>query len=354
MRPEQVDYVELYVGNALQSAHFYRTALGFQAVAYSGPETGVRDRISYLMKQGDVKLLLTSPLGSGGPIANHLNSHGDGVRDIALTVSDARAAFDTYTARGAKPVVSPHVTEDEHGRVVSATVGTFGDTVHTLVERKGYDGFLPEFRECRPRGWTQNGLKAIDHFAAAVEPGGVSRWAEFYEEVFGLRLSLVEETVTGYSSMNSKVVQTEDGGLIFVFVEPGPGKRKSPIQEYLTFYEGEGVHHIAMSCHDIVESVRSLRDHGLDFTCTPGTYYETLTERVGEIEEDVRSLSELGILVDRDEWGYLLQIFSQPVQGRPTFFYEIIQRVGAKGFGSGNVKALFEAIERAQLLRGNA
>lgn len=350
-----IDHIELYSGNARQSAHFYRTVMGFQPVAYSGPETGRRDSVSYLLKQGDATLLLSSGLCANGCIGQHVQCHGDGVRDIALNVDDVKEAFEEAIGRGASPVAKPHKVGGEDGDVMLASVATFGDTIHTFIDRRNYRGvFLPGFRPLKMRESAPAQLDHIDHLAVAVPPGAVAEYAAFYENVFGFKLFFEEETVTEYSSMKSKVVQNSNKSVTFVFVEPSSGKRKSPIEEYLTYYQGPGVHHIALSCKDIIRSVGALKDAGLDFTFTPGTYYEMLPQRIGSIAEDIERLSSLGILADRDHNGYLLQIFSQPLQDRPTFFFEIIQRAGAQGFGSGNIKALFEAIERAQVARGNA
>ena len=350
-----VSHIEAYVGNSFQAAHFYRTAMGFTPVAYAGPETGVKSCASYVLQRGDVRIVLTSPVSATSDVNCHFQRHGEGVRDIALAVDDARAAFEEAVRRGARPVREPYEAEDLSGRVVFSQIAAFGDTVHTFVERGDFRGrFLPFYRDLEPLPAADTGLCGIDHFAVSVEEGGAERWARHYESVLGLETSREEDIATEYSAMFSKVVQSRDRRAIFVFVEPASGKRKSPIAEYLAFYDGPGVHHVALSTKDIIASVRALRGHGVRFMQTPRAYYDRLPSRVGLIGESIDELSELGILVDRDENGYLMQIFSQPVQSRPTFFFEIIQREGAQGFGSGNIKALFEAIERAQLERGNA
>jgi 4-hydroxyphenylpyruvate dioxygenase len=351
-----IDHIELYVGNARQAAHYYRTAFGFTPIAYAGPETGVRDRISFVVQQGDVRLVLTSPLYADGPVAEHIHRHGDGIKDIALAVDDVESAFHATQLRGARSVLEPHMATEDDGRVTKATVAAFGDTVHSFVARQDYRGaFWPGYRALNGNyAATPVGVFTIDHVAVGVEPGTVEQWADYYSEVLGFQRSLEEDIATEYSAMNSKVVQSRAGRVITVLVEPAPGKRKSPIEEYLTYYIGAGVHHIALATDNIVKTVGALRTNGVEFTTSPATYYEQLLARIGDIPEDIGVLRDLSILVDRDNWGYLLQIFSRHVQSRPTFFFEIIQRIGARGFGSGNIKALFEAIEREQLLRGNA
>jgi 4-hydroxyphenylpyruvate dioxygenase len=353
---EGIDYVEFYVGNARQAMHFYQTTFGFKAIAYAGFETGVRDRMSFAVEQDGIRLLLTAATGSNQHIAEHVKRHGEGVKDIAFRVSDARHAFEESVERGAEPIMEPTGFEDGYGRVIKATVGAYGDTVHSFIQRRDYDGvFLPGFRPFYDeRGNGDRYVTKIDHIAISVETGGASHWSQFYDRVFGFHESRAEDTATEYSGMNSRVVQNGTGCVIFVLVEPVEGKRKSPIEEYLVFYEGPGVHHIALSTDNIVGTVRSLRSRGIEFTNTPPTYYEMLEGRVGQIDENVDALREEGILVDRDANGYLMQIFSKPVQSRPTFFFEIIQRKGSDGFGSGNIKALFEAIARDQEMRGNA
>jgi 4-hydroxyphenylpyruvate dioxygenase len=352
------DYVEFYVGNAKQAAHYYQTAFGFQLVGYRGPETGVRDRVSYLLIQNKIRLLLTSPLGPDGPIADHLHKHGDGVRDIALWVDDARDAYKKAVERGAKGVQEPKVQKDENGEVVSAAIAIYGDTIHSLVERRNYRGlFFPGFAP-RKTHYQPNdtGLQYVDHCVGNVELGQMNVWVGFYERVMGFKnlISFDDEDIsTEYSSLMSKVMSNGNEKIKFPINEPAKGRKKSQIDEYLEFYRGPGVQHLALATNDIVHTVTALRDRGLEFLSVPTTYYEELQGRVGKIDEPVDVLANLGILVDRDPDGYLLQIFSKPVEDRPTLFYEIIQRKGARSFGKGNFKALFEAIEREQGLRGN-
>ncbi|HEU5048945.1 MAG TPA: 4-hydroxyphenylpyruvate dioxygenase [Gemmatimonadales bacterium] len=352
------DYVEFYVGNARQSAHYYVSAFGYELVAYRGPETGVRDRASYLLVQNKIRLVLTSPLGPDSDIARHVHLHGDGVRDLALWVDDAREAFTAAVDRGARPVHPPEVLTDEDGEVVVAAIHTYGDTIHSLVERRNYDGlFLPGFRPVTSRFRTEPvGLLHVDHCVGNVELGKMNTWVKFYEDVMGFKnlISFDDKDIsTEYSSLMSKVVASGNERIKFPINEPAAGKKKSQIDEYLEFYRGPGVQHLALATNDIVHTVSSLRDRGIEFLRVPTTYYDSLLDRVGTIDEDLEPLKELGILVDRDDEGYLLQIFSKPVQDRPTLFYEIIQRKGARSFGKGNFKALFESIEREQALRGN-
>jgi 4-hydroxyphenylpyruvate dioxygenase len=352
------DYVEFYVGNAKQAAHYYQTAFGYQLTGYRGPETGVRDRVTYLLTQGKIRLLVTSPLGPDGPIAEHVRQHGDGVRDIALWVDDARDAYRKAVERGARSVQEPKAHKDEHGEVVVAAIGIYGDTIHSIVERRNYRGlFLPGFAARKPHYQPQStGLLYVDHCVGNVELGQMNVWVGFYEKVMGFKnlISFDDEDIsTEYSSLMSKVMSNGNERIKFPINEPAKGKKKSQIEEYLDFYRGPGVQHLALATDDIVHTVTSLRDRGLEFLSVPTTYYEELQGRVGKIDEPVGVLSELGILVDRDPDGYLLQIFSKPVQDRPTLFYEIIQRKGARSFGKGNFKALFEAIEREQAARGN-
>jgi 4-hydroxyphenylpyruvate dioxygenase len=352
------DYVEFYVGNAKQAAHYYRTAFGFQLIAYRGPETGTRDRASYLIQQNKVRLVLTSALAPDHPVAEHVLRHGDGVRDIALWVDDARDAFARAVARGAKPVAEPTVLRDDAGEVVTAAIHTYGDTIHSLVERGNYRGdFLPGFRRVESRYHPAPvGLLHVDHCVGNVELGRMNTWVKFYEDVMGFRnlISFDDKDIsTEYSSLMSKVVANGNERIKFPINEPAQGKKKSQIDEYLEFYRGPGVQHLAIATDDIIETVTALRDRGVEFLRVPTTYYDDLQARVGRIDEPVDTLAELGILVDRDPDGYLLQIFTKPVQDRPTVFYEIIQRKGARSFGKGNFKALFEAIEREQALRGN-
>ena len=352
------DFVEFYVGNAKQAAQYYRSAFGFQLKAYRGPETGVRDRASYLLEQSKVRLVLTSALGPDHPIAEHVLRHGDGVRDIALWVDDAREAFARAVERGAQPAAAPEVLRDEDGEVVLAAIHTYGDTIHSLVERRNYEGaFLPGFRRVESRyNPAPVGLLHVDHCVGNVELGRMNTWVKFYEDVMGFRnlISFDDKDIsTEYSSLMSKVVASGNERIKFPINEPAQGKKKSQIDEYLEFYRGPGVQHLAIATNDIIETVTGLRDRGVEFLRVPTTYYADLQSRVGRIDEPVDTLADLGILVDRDPDGYLLQIFTKPVQDRPTVFYEIIQRKGARSFGKGNFKALFEAIEREQALRGN-
>lgn len=352
------DYVEFYVGNAKQASHYYRTTFGYRLVAYRGPETGTRDVASYVLQQGRVRLVLTTAIRSGGQVAEHVALHGDGVRDIALWVDDAREAFERAVERGARPAREPEVLRDEHGEVVVAAIHTYGDTIHSLVERTGYRGaFLPGFVPVEDRNPLEPvGIRYIDHCVGNVELGAMDRWVDFYGEVMGFRnlISFDDTDIsTEYSSLMSKVVASGNERIKFPINEPAMGRKKSQIDEYLEFYGGPGVQHLALATDDIVHTVTTLRDRGIEFLSVPTTYYDELQERVGTIDEPVDRLAELGILVDRDPEGYLLQIFTKPQQDRPTLFYEIIQRKGARSFGKGNFKALFEAIEREQALRGN-
>jgi 4-hydroxyphenylpyruvate dioxygenase len=352
------DYVEFWVGNARQAAVFYRAAFGFELVGYRGPETGVRDRASYLLQQDKIRFVLTCPLGPEGPIADHVLRHGDGVRDLAFWVDDARDAWRKAVDRGARSVHEPAITKDEHGEVVVAAIATYGDTIHSIVERRNYKGlFLPGFRPVsspfKPAG---TGLKYVDHCVGNVELGKMNEWVGFYSRVLGFYnlLSFDDKDIsTEYSALMSKVMSNGNGRIKFPINEPAAGKKKSQIDEYLEFYRGPGVQHIAMATDDIVATVRALKSRGVEFLSVPRSYYESVSGRVGNIDEKIEALSELGILVDRDDEGYLLQIFTKPAQDRPTLFYEIIQRKGAKSFGRGNFKALFESIEREQALRGN-
>jgi 4-hydroxyphenylpyruvate dioxygenase len=352
------DYVEFYVGNAKQASHYYRTAFGFQLVAYRGPETGTRDRSSYLLQQNKVRLILTSPMTPDHPAAAHIAQHGDGVRDIALWVDDAREAFDVAVERGARPAQRPTVLKDDAGEVVIAAIHTYGDTIHTLVERRNYQGlFMPGFQPVKPRySPSPVGLQYVDHCVGNVELGAMNTWVKFYQDVMGFRnlISFDDKDIsTEYSSLMSKVVASGNDRIKFPINEPAQGRKKSQIDEYLEFYRGPGVQHLAIATDDIIQTVTALRDRGVEFLQVPKSYYDTVQERVGRIDEKLTLLKDLGILVDRDDEGYLLQIFSKPVQDRPTLFYEIIQRKGAKSFGKGNFKALFEAIEREQAARGN-
>jgi 4-hydroxyphenylpyruvate dioxygenase len=357
------DYIEFYVGNAKQASHYYRAAFGFQLVGYRGPETGVRDRASYLLQQGKIRFVLTTPIRAdlsddARLIADHIQRHGDGVRDLALWVDDAREAFRLAVERGATAVHEPRVLRDEHGEVVVAAIRTYGDTIHSLVERGNYNGlFMPGFRAVEPRYQPEDvGLKYVDHCVGNVELGRMNTWVDFYATVMGFRnLITFDDTdiSTEYSSLMSKVMANGNDRIKFPINEPASGKKKSQIDEYLEFYGGPGVQHMALATDDIIHTVTALRDRGVEFLSAPTSYYQELQGRVGTIDEPVDTLAQLGILVDRDPDGYLLQIFTKPVQDRPTVFYEIIQRKGAKSFGKGNFKALFEAIEREQELRGN-
>lgn len=353
------DYVEFYCGNAKQSAHFYRSAFGFQLVAYCGPETGVRDHASYVLQQEKVRLVLTTAMHPDHPVSEHVKQHGDGVRDIALWVDDAESAYAETTQRGARGVMEPRVFRDEFGEVKKSAIAIYGDTIHTFVERKNYHGvFMPGYkpvagadRVARPVG-----LKYIDHMVGNVGWGQMNVWVKFYEEVMGFRMFKHfddKDISTEYSALMSKVMTNGNERIKFPINEPAHGKRKSQIEEYLDFYHGPGVQHIAMATDNIIDTVSKLREQGVDFLRVPSTYYQDLTARVGKIDEPIDELGKLGILVDRDDEGYMLQIFTKPVEDRPTLFYEIIQRKGSRSFGKGNFKALFEAIEREQALRGN-
>ncbi|QYH38429.1 4-hydroxyphenylpyruvate dioxygenase [Algoriphagus sp. NBT04N3] len=352
------DYVELYVGNAKQAALFYQYAFGFELIAYSGPETGYRDRASYVLKQGKIRLVLTSPLKSDHYIAEHIKKHGDGVKVLALWVDDAEKAWQETTSRGAVSADEPRTFTDEHGEVKVASIKTYGDTVHTFVERKNYKGiFMPGFIPRKSTYQSESiGLLHIDHCVGNVELGEMNHWVEFYENVMGFKLLVTfddKDISTEYSALMSKVVSNGNGYIKFPINEPAEGKKKSQIEEYLDFYNGPGVQHMAIATEDIIHTVGELRKRGVEFLEVPATYYDDLLDRVGAIDEDIKPLKKLNILVDRDDEGYLLQIFTKPLQDRPTLFIEIIQRKGATSFGKGNFKALFEAIEREQELRGN-
>jgi 4-hydroxyphenylpyruvate dioxygenase len=352
------DYIEFYCGNAKQSAHYYRAAWGHKLVGYRGPETGVRDRASYLLVQDKLRFVLTSPMGPEGDIAEHLHKHGDGVHDMAFWVDDARTAYAAAIEHGASGCQEPTVLTDKDGEVITAAIRTYGDTIHSIVERRNYRGlFLPGFVPVTsPYDPPSAGLKYVDHCVGNVELGKMNAWVKFYEDVLGFTniLTFDDKTIsTEYSALMSKVMSNGNGRIKFPINEPAQGKKKSQIEEYLDFYRGPGVQHIAIATDDIIATVRGLKGRGVEFLKVPQTYYDTVLDRVGKIDEDIGPLAELGILVDRDDEGYLLQIFTKPVEDRPTLFYEIIQRKGAKSFGAGNFKALFEAIEREQALRGN-
>ncbi|HKW96703.1 MAG TPA: 4-hydroxyphenylpyruvate dioxygenase [Bryobacteraceae bacterium] len=353
------DYVEFYVGNARQSAYYYRAAFGMKLIAYSGPETGNHDRASYVLQQNKIRFVLTTPLQPDTAIADHVRKHGDGVRDIALWVDDAESSFRETTRRGAKGVRKPELSRDEHGEVRISAIATYGDTIHSFVERRNYRGvFLPGYRAVETPDLVSRpvGLKHIDHMVGNVGWGKMNEWVEFYQNVMGFRLYQHfddKDISTDYSALMSKVMANGNDRVKFPINEPARGKRKSQIEEYLEYYNGPGVQHIAMATDNIVETVSKLRDQGVEFLRVPGTYYADLARRVGKIDEPVDQLEELGILVDRDDEGYMLQIFTRPVEDRPTLFFEVIQRKGSRSFGKGNFKALFEAIEREQALRGN-
>lgn len=355
---EGTDYVEFYVGNAKQAAHFYKTAFGFQSLAYAGPETGVKDRASYAIRQNKLTFVLTTPLRASNAIADHIYKHGDGVKVLALRVADATKAWEETTKRGGKSYMEPTRLKDDHGEVVLSGIHVYGETVHVFVERKNYNGaFLPGFVEWKTvYNPSSTGLQYVDHCVGNVGWNQMNRWVGFYEEVMGFRniLSFDDKDIsTEYSALMSKVMSNGNGFVKFPINEPAEGRKKSQVEEYLDFYDGEGCQHVALATNNIVETVTALRDRGVEFLKVPSSYYEELQERVGKIDEDIAPLQELGILVDRDDEGYLLQIFTRPVEDRPTLFFEIIQRKGAKSFGKGNFKALFEAIEREQALRGN-
>ena len=356
IRLEGFDYVEFYVGNVQQAAYFYRTAFGFTPVAYVGLETGEREHVSFVMKQNDIRLVLTAGLAADSPASHHVNVHGDSIKDIAFTVNDAARAFEETVKRGARPVMEPTVLEDSDGLAIKATIGAFGDTVHSFIERRNFNGrFLPHYKKLDdPLPATSLGLKEIDHIAVSAEAGRLEEWVHFYKEVLNFHQSHQENVETEYSAMSSKVVQNSSGSVKFPIVVPANGKRKSQVDEYLAFHQGAGAQHIALLSSNIEQTVRALRASQISFLRTPDTYYEMLEERLGKIaDEDIEVLRELNILVDRDPGGYLLQIFTQPLQTRPTVFWEIIERKGALGFGGGNIKALFEALEREQARRKN-
>jgi 4-hydroxyphenylpyruvate dioxygenase len=353
------DYIEFYVGNAKQAAHFYASAFGFDIIGYRGPETGTRDRASYLLKQDKIRFVLTAALGPDGEIAEHVRLHSDGVKDIALWVDDARSAFEETTKRGAIPAREPEVLSDENGEIVISAIKTYGDTIHSFVERRNYNGmFFPGFEPYENPHWTITdvGLKYVDHCVGNVHLGDMNKFVDYYATTMGFRnlIAFTDKDIqTEYSSLMSKVMSNGNERIKFPINEPAQGKRKSQIDEYLEFYHGAGVQHVAMATDDILSTVTELRSRGVDFLTVPTSYYDVLQERVGKIDEPVGELAKLGILVDRDPDGYLLQIFTKPVEDRPTLFYEIIQRKGARTFGEGNFKALFEAIEREQERRGN-
>jgi 4-hydroxyphenylpyruvate dioxygenase len=356
---EGTDYIEFYVGNAKQAAHYYITAFGFQPLAYAGPETGMKDKASYAVRQHKLTFVLTTPLRPGSPMANHIYKHGDGVKALSLRVADAASAWEETTKRGAKSYMEPQRLRDENGELVMSGIHTYGDTIHLFIERKNYSGaFMPGYQPwSKPHLKTADtGLLYVDHCVGNVDWNGMNPWVKFYEDVMGFKNILTfddEDISTEYSALMSKVMSSGNGFVKFPINEPAEGKKKSQVEEYLEFYQGEGVQHVALATNDIVKTVRDLMSRGVEFLQVPTSYYDDLLSRVGKIDEDLEPLKELGILVDRDNEGYLLQLFSKPVEDRPTLFFEIIQRKGAKSFGKGNFKALFEAIEREQEARGN-
>jgi 4-hydroxyphenylpyruvate dioxygenase len=353
------DHVEFYVGNARQAAHYYRSAFGMKLIAYLGPETGFRDRASYVLEQGKVCFVLTTALRPDHPVSAHVHRHGDGVKVIALTVDDAESAWRETTTRGAQSVTEPTVLRDELGVVRTASIAAYGETIHTFVERSSYKGpFLPGYRAVLGDDLVSRpvGLLHIDHMVGNVDLGDMNRFVDFYRKVLGFDLYQTfddKDISTEYSALMSKVMSNGNGRVKFPINEPAAGKKKSQIEEYLDYYQGPGVQHIALATDDIIDTVSRLRRQGVEFLRVPNTYYEELEGRVGRIDEPVARLADLGVLVDRDDEGYMLQIFTRPVEDRPTLFYEIIQRKGSRSFGKGNFKALFQAIEREQGLRGN-
>ncbi|MGB0932640.1 MAG: 4-hydroxyphenylpyruvate dioxygenase [Lishizhenia sp.] len=351
------DFVELYVGNAKQAAFYYMAAWGFQPLAYRGLETGSKDTVSYVLRQDKITIVLTSPLEQGGPINEHINKHGDGVKVVALWVDDAAKSHKETVSRGAESYMEPVTREDKNGKVVFSGIHTYGETVHVFVERSAYNGvFLPGYKEWNPSYKAEpTGLKFIDHMVGNVGWNEMNKWCEFYGKVMGFAqlVSFDDKDIsTDYTALMSKVMSNGNGRIKFPINEPAEGKKKSQIEEYIDFYNGAGVQHIALATDNIIETVTALRDRGVEFLYVPEVYYDTVLDRVGEIDEDLAPLKELGILIDRDDEGYLLQIFTKPVLDRPTMFFEIIQRKGAQSFGKGNFKALFEAIEREQESRG--
>lgn len=352
------DYVEFYVGNAKQAAHFYKTAFGFQSLAYAGPETGIKDKVSYAVRQNKLTFVFTTPLRAGNAIADHIYKHGDGVKHLALMVDDAADAWFQTTSRGAVSEMDPIKLSDDNGEVIVSGIKTYGDTVHLFIERKNYEGvFLPGFKSwVSDYNPTSTGLLYVDHCVGNVGWNQMNKWVSYYENMLGFKniLSFDDNDIsTEYSALMSKVMSNGNGYVKFPINEPAEGKKKSQVEEYLDFYDGEGCQHVALATNDIVTTVTELQKRGIDFLKVPNSYYDDLLSRVGAIDEDLEPLKELGILVDRDDEGYLLQIFSKPVEDRPTLFFEIIQRKGAKSFGKGNFKALFEALEREQDIRGN-
>lgn len=352
---EGFDHVELYVGNALQACYYYNRGFGFDVVAYKGLETGSRDSVSYVLRQGKMHLVLTSGLSPDSEISKHVHQHSDGVKNIGFRVKDARKAYETAVKRGAVSVYEPREDRDDNGTFVCAAVRTYGDTIHTFVERHAYKGFAPGFQPLERKGGG-TGLLIVDHIVGNVEVERMEHWVEFYQKVFGFYVYQyfgADDISTQYSSLVSKVMANKSGSIKLPINEPAVGKRKSQIQEYLDYYTAGGVQHIAIATANIIETVGELKKRGIEFLTVPRSYYDALPQRVGKIDEDIEELYKLGILVDRESEGYLLQIFTKPVEDRPTLFFEVIQRKGAKGFGKGNFQALFESIEREQAKRGN-
>ena len=351
-----VHHVEFYVGNAKQAAFYYRKAFGYNQTAYSGLETGDREKASYVLEQGRVRMVFSTPLNGNNELAEHIRRHGDGVKDIAFHVDDAKACYEACIARGAKSAREPETLSDENGSVTKASIFTYGETLHSFISHDDYNGpFLPGFIEKKVEG-EDVGLKYIDHIVGNVELGKMEHWVNFYADVMGfsqIQAFSDEDIATEYSALMSKVMESDNGRIKFPINEPAEGKKKSQIDEYLDFYDGPGVQHVALLTIDIIKTIKKLKENGVEFLEVPDTYYEDLTKRVGAIDEDIEVLRKLKILVDRDDEGYLLQLFTKPVEDRPTVFYEVIQRKGSKGFGIGNFKALFEAIERHQAERGN-
>ncbi|MDG1544383.1 MAG: 4-hydroxyphenylpyruvate dioxygenase [archaeon] len=351
-----VHHVEFWVGNAKQAAYFYRKAFGFNQVAYSGLETGNRDRASYVLEQGKIRMMFSTPLNSDNEISEHIKVHGDGVKDIAFHVDDAKACYEACIARGAKSAAEPENISDDNGSITKASIYTYGETIHSFISHNDYDGpFLPGFKENKIEGNTV-GLRFIDHIVGNVELGKMEDWVNFYADIMGftqLQAFSDDDISTEYSALMSKVMESDNGRIKFPINEPAEGKRKSQIDEYLDFYQGPGVQHIALLTDDIIKAITKLKENGVEFLEVPDTYYDNLSKRVGNIDEDMKVLKKLKILIDRDDEGYLLQLFTKPVEDRPTVFYEVIQRKGSKGFGVGNFKALFQAIERHQEERGN-
>ena len=351
---QKIDYVELYVGNLTQATHYFRTAFGFTPVAYAGLETGRRESTSIVMQQGECSLLLTAPLHSTDPIAEYVLQHGDGVKDIAFHVENVEHVFNEAVRLGAQPLQEPTVLEDHSGQILKATIAAYGDVVHSFIQREGtQETFFPGYQPLKRLQAPQTGLHMFDHFAISLPPGELQQWVDFYSQIFGFHQIHEEGIATEYSAMQSIAVENSSGHIKFVLIEPIPGKRISQIEEFLTFHQGPGVQHIALHTQDIVRTIETLEANGVSFVSAPESYYDMLPERVGLISEDISILRRVNVLVDRDEWGYLLQIFSLPIQKRPTLFIEIIERKAARGFGSGNIQALFKALEREQAKRGN-